>query len=820
MLECRPLGWPASLSAGLERSGMSAFLKDVRYALRNLARTPAQAAIAILTLGLGIGANTAIFSVLNAVAFRTPPYPDPHQLVQVLSSDPSQDLPSFRLSGREVLEYRRQNQVLQALAGFRSREMDYRGGDEPLTLSAATVTAGFFQVLGFEPMLGRTFTAADEVLDNRMVVVLNHGFWRRQLSSDPNIVGKYLRFRRSEYAVIGVMPTGLRNPEGEGVDLWFPAPVQDSQEARLARWLASVARLKPGVDIERAQAEMDLISARLEEEYPETNAGWGVRLVPLRGQFSANIDPMLWVLHGVVFVILLMACCNVAALLLSRALARQREIAVRSALGSSRFRLSRLMLTESALLALPGGLLGLLLASWSVGKLFALLPVEPSAAEQVGLDGRILIFALGVSLLTALMVGLAPSLHAMRSNLNESLTESGATGTSKSKLLRSSLVVVELSLAVILLVGAGLLIRSFLNLRAVDVGFQSENLLTFGFRPDWARLDGRPDPAVYRQLLERLKTIQGVVRVGAVSRLPMTGQTGGWPVRAEWSDSTRTETEFRSDLKLVAGEYHRSLAIPLLEGRYLTEADDLHSPQVVVINQMLARHLWPNHHPIDKKVFALGRSLTVVGVVGDVRPALDEDPSPILYIPYQQLLGELQPSRIVLNTEADPIGLVDRVRSEASVVDPGMIINEIRSMEQIKAGFIAPRHSLMVLLGGFAAVALLLAAAGIYGVMSYAVSQRTQELGVRSVVGAEGGDLLLMVMGQTLKLVAAGLLAGLLGVLIFSRVLESQLWGVSCNDPITLLGVCLILVGTALAASFLPAWRATRINPAAALRYE
>lgn len=800
---------------------MDALLQDVRYACRALSKNPAFTAVAVIALALGIGANSAIFAAVNAVVFRQLPYPEPERLVQVVSSDPSQDLPIFLLSGNELLEYRSQSQVFENMAAFRNRQVDFRGGYEPVTVPGATVSSGLFQVLGYEPILGRTIRPEDENLAGRFVTVISHGFWQRHLGGDPEVLGTLLAMNRRSYEVIGVMPPEFRHVEGENAQVFFPVSL-DSQEVLLARWLTVIARLRPGVTMEQAQAEMSIIASRLEQKYPDRNTGWTTRVMPLRPQFVGDTSQRLYVMLGAVFFVLLIACANVANLLLSRAVAREREIAVRAALGAGRARLIRQLLTESGILAVAGGVVGLALAAWAMKAFTPLLPGNVPGLEAIRFDARILLFTLGMTLLTSVIVGVAPALHACKLNITGSLTDPsrGPIGGGGRQTLRGLLVVSEVALAMVLLVGAGLLMRSFLKMQAVDMGFQSENVLTMRVRPSWARFDGRPDPAFYAQLFARLDRIPGVASVGGSSRLPMTGRSGGWPVRSEEAMDRSRELEFESGLKLVGGNYFRAMGIPLLKGRGLTEQDTDETVSVAVINDTMARLLWPTMDPLGRIVVSRRLSMQVVGVVGDVKDSLEGEAEPLLYVPYRQLLGELQPAMLAIRTSGDPLSLVETVRREASALDSGMIINNITTLDQIKDSFVSPQWVAMLFLGAFAGVALIMAAAGIYGVMSYSVSQRTQEIGVRNALGAHASDLVTMVIRQGLKMVAAGLVVGLVASIALTRILESQLWGVTATDPLTIVGVALVLTAVALVACYVPARRATRVDPVVALRYE
>ena len=588
---------------------MENILQDLRYAVRALIRSPGFTLVAVTTLALGIGANTAIFSTLNAVAFRTLPYPEPDRLVQIVSSNPAEDAPTFVLSGYEVVEYRSESRVFENLAGFRNREVDYRGSYEPVTLTGASVTANFFEIFGNDVALGQAFGPEHENMASRTTIVVSDRFWRRYLGADPSAIGKSINLNRNSYQVIGVLEPGYTHVEGEDPDLFFTIPM-DNSEAFLARWLTAVARLKDGVTLEQVQAELDLIAPRVADKYPDRNRGWTTRVIPLRPQFSQNVNPLLYVLLGAVFLVLLIACANVGNLFLYRAVSREREIAVRSAMGAGRMRLVGQVLTESALVAVGGGIVGLLVAYWGMNALVPILPEDVVGVDAIPIDWRILTFAAMATLLTALLVGLTPALHASRSNINQCLTDTsrGRIAVGGRRRLRSMLIVSEVAMAMVLLIEAGLLIRSFLNMQAVDLGFEEENVLTFQVRPSWVQYDGRPDPAFFSQLFERLSETPGVVWAGGVSRLPMRGRLRGRPVSAEGMPSPDRDQQYEAGFKMVGGDYFRAMGIPLLDGRAFTEQDDTDTQHVVILNETLARLLWPGENPIGRQVLALRES--------------------------------------------------------------------------------------------------------------------------------------------------------------------------------------------------------------------
>ncbi len=801
---------------------MDTLIQDLRYAIRALARGPGFTLVVVTTLALGIGANTAIFSTLNAVAFAKLPYAEPDRLVQILSSGPPTQGPATSmLSGNEVLEYRSQNSVFEYVAAYRNREVDYRGIYEPVTLFGATVTSDFFRMFGYNAALGRTFGPEHENQSNRATVVVSDRFWRRYLGADPNAVGQSVNLSRTDSVVVGVLEPGFTHVEGENADVFFPVTL-DNPRLLLVRWLTGVARVKPEITMEQVQAELDLIAPRVEEKYADQNEGWTTRAAALRPLLSGEVNPLLYVLLGSVFLVLLIACANVTNLFLFRAVTREREIAVRSALGVGRGRLVRQVLTESTLVTLVGGIGGLVLAFWGMNSLIPLFPEDVVGVNAVPMDGRVLLFAAAMTLLTAIVVGLTPALHASRRNISECLsnTSRGRMASGGRETLRRFLVVSEVALAMVLLVGAGLLMRSFLNIRTVDLGFQTENVLTMQARPSWALYDGRPDPAFYSLLYERIAALPGVVASGATSRLPMRGRIGGWQVRSEERAAADREQEYDSGVKLVGGSYFRTMGIPLLQGRDVGEQDRSDAPHVVVINDLLARLLWPGGDPIGRRIAAGRLSLEVVGVVGNVKDSLDGEAAPLFYVPYRQFLGDIQPTRLVVRTADNPFAMIDAIHREAAELDPGMIINDIATMDQIKGALITPQRFSMLLLSIFAGVAVALAAAGIYGVMCYSVRQRTHEIGVRRALGAQAGDLRSMVVRQGMKLVAIGLGVGLVIAVGFTRVLGNLLWGVTATDPVTIAAVILILSIVALLACYLPALRSTRIDPVAALRYQ
>jgi putative ABC transport system permease protein len=802
---------------------METFFHDLRYGLRSLRQSPGLAAVAVLALGLGIGANSAIFSVVDAALLRPLPFHDPGRLMLVLESNPSKGYPSFPLSPLNYIDYRDQNSAFERLAAFESTSFILTGAGDPAKLDGARVAAGFVDTLGIAPSLGRPFLPDEDRPGAGRVAILGHGLWQRRFGSDPALVGRTIMLGGVAYTVVGVMPQGFSFPNRS--EIWTAMALGDDElKSRGAHYLLAIGRLAPGVSLERARADLATIGSRLQIQYPDSNTGWTARVDPLAERVAGDARPALLVLLAAVAFVLLIACANVAGLLLARASARHREFAIRAALGAGRARLVRQQLTESLLLALLGGAAGLLLAMWGTDLLAAAAPPGIPRVSEVGVDGRVLSFTLGLSLITGVLFGLAPALQASRADLNESLKEGGRGGAGPRRhRARAVLVVAEVALALVLLAGAGLLLRSFQRLQAIDPGFDPREVLAVEIELP----DGRyPEPprlaSFFTAAIERLAALPGVRSAGGVYPLPMSGDrfffsfgVEGRPV----ADADRPSAAYY----VASPGYFRAMGIRILRGRAFDERDREGAPRVALINDTLARRFFPGEDPIGRRMVIdngpRDRFREIVGVVEDVRhDDLGGEARPQMYEPHLQ--APLSSMTLVVRSATDPAGLAEAARREILVLDRDQPVSRAVPLERLVADSIArPRYS-MLLLGAFAAVALVLATMGIYGLLSHAVAQRTHEIGIRMALGARRRDVLALVIANGMGLAMAGVGIGLLGALALTRLMAGLLFQVSPTDPMTLAAVSALLAGVAFLACVIPARRATRVDPMAALRCE
>jgi len=814
------------------RTNMIANLwQDLRYGVRMLMKNPGFTLIAVMTLALGIGANTTMFSVVNAMWLRPLPYSEAEQLALVWHRNTKRGDDAFLTSGN-YLDLLRQNQSFAQMAAISDHDFSLTGRGEPERLQGQLVSAAYFRLLKITPVIGRDFTEADDRDGAPRVVILSHGLWQRRFGGQANVIGQALTLNELPYTVVGVMPQSFTVPEGNA-ELW--APITFGAEAANDRgsfYLSAIARLKPGVTLEQAQSEADVIARNLELAYPKSNTDLGFSIVSLHGFMMRGFKQSLWVLLGAVLFILLIACVNVANLLLARAAVREKELAVRAALGAGRRRLIRQLLAESVLLAFCGGALGALLAVWGVQALKFIGPTGPNAIarlEEVNLDWRVLGFTLGIACLTGIIFGLAPALQLSRPDLQHTLKD-GVRGSSSSagQRLRGILVVAEVALSLVLLIGAGLLIRSFTRLQNVDPGFQTERLLTMNIVMSQAKArDLASITNFYQKVVERVESLPGVKAASVATVAPIVTSGRRSPVVIEDKPDPPPGVFQVANNRVVSPDYFRTLGIPLLQGRLLSAQDHAQASAVAVINQAMARRYWGGEDPVGKR-FKIGARasnapwLTVVGVVGDVRQAgLNTDSLPELYTPFTQDHQRfVRPRVLFVRTAGDPLNLIAAVKSQIWAVDKDQPINDVRTMEEIVTQWLAPRRFNLLLLGVFAALALALASVGIYGVISYAVSQRTREIGVRMALGAGRADILKLIVGQGLALTLGGVATGLLASLALTRWLESLLFGVSTTDPLTFTGVALLLTLVALLACYVPARRATKVDPLIALRSE
>jgi len=798
---------------------MESLLHDLRYSLRLLIRKPTFTALAIITLALGIGANTAIFSVVNSVLLRPLPYPQPERLVTMRSNQSVPDLDDIKA----------QSQSFEYLGGAVMQPLDYTGEAEPLQVQASLCNADLFKALGAQAAIGRVISDDEDRYGGEPVVVLSHGFWQSHFAGDAGVIGKPIQVSGNTYTVIGVMPAGFLMPT-EVPDLWGSVKVVNPVAARFrgVHFLRNYLRLKPGVTLAQARAEMESIDAWLAAQYPEDNKNRHTVLLALQERVVANSRSTLLVLFGAVGLVLLIACANFANLLLARAAARRQELVIRAALGAGRWRLVRQMLTESTLLSVLGGAGGLVLAMWGVDLLVALKPPNLPRLASIGIDGWVLAFTVGVSILTGVLFGLLPALTVTRLQAGEALKESGRTSTGNAARLRarSLLVVSEIALALVLLIGAGLLIKSLWRLQTVDPGFNPEGLVTMRVELPEARYREIPKQTQFRErVLESINTIPGA-QASMISELPMSGENlmHNFVIDGRTPLSPGTEPELET--RTVAGDYFRTMGIPLIAGRDFGPQDREGSPMVGVVNQSFVREYFPNENPIGGRIaWARGNPrkwMTIVGVVGDIKHygfGLPELPA--FYTSYMQLD---QPWKrwmyVAVKSDQNAGALIGEVKSQIWKVDKAIPVTKLRSMSEVMAASLAAQRFNMTLMGIFAAVALMLAAVGIYGVVSYSVTQRTHEIGIRMALGAGSGDVLKIVLSQGLTLAGLGVGIGLGAALAVTRVMSTLLYGVSTTDPIVFAVISIVLAGVALGATFIPARRAAKVDPMIALRYE
>ncbi|HXG67386.1 MAG TPA: ABC transporter permease [Blastocatellia bacterium] len=809
---------------------MQTLLQDVRYGLRMLAKNPGFTAIAVLTLALGIGANTAIFSVVNTILLRSLPYKEPERLVVPVSENAARDIERGSITYADYLDWRQEKQVFENVAVFGSSGADLTGGGEPERVLAAGVSEEYFSVMGVAPLIGRTFLPEEHQPNAAQVIVLSYGLWQRKFGGDPGILGQSLMLNGRPYAVVGVMPKDSQWPND--VELWSPLtiglnPPPDSLRRDNMIW-RGVARLQPGVPIEQADAVLEAIARRLEQEFPESRAGWTNRAIFLHEFIvGPQLQSALLVLLGAVAFVLLIACVNVANLLLARAATREREIAIRIALGSSRLRLIRQLLTESLLLATLGGGIGFLLAVWGVDLLKVIAPQDVPRLEEIGLDSRVLIFTLVVSLLTAIAFGLLPALQASKTDLNEALKEGGRglTGGKRGRRVRNLLVVSEIVLSLVLLIGAGLMVRSFLRLQQVDPGIKVDRLITMRLNAPGIRYPDSPKViAFYQNIMERVRATPGVQSAAISSALPLGG--GGFYLGRVFLIEGRPEPPAAPDhpaqWNVISPGYFHTMGMALLKGRDFDERDTADSNPVIIINETLARRMFPNEDPLGKRIRSWrdeNKLREIVGVVQDTRYFGREDElRGLVYVPHTQ--NAWRPLVLSARTSGDPAGMVDALRSAIWSVDKDLAIANVKTMDTILHESVAPQRFNMLLLAVFAIVAFVLAVIGIYGVLSYTVAQRSHEMGIRIALGAQAGDVIRLVLAQGLKLTLTGVGVGLAIAFALTRVMSSLLYEVSATDPLTFAAVAGLLAGVALLASYLPARRATKVDPLAALRHE
>ncbi len=811
---------------------MDLLIQDVRYAIRMCLGAPGFTTVAILALALGIGANTAIFTIVNAVLIERLPFQDPSRLVMVWENNARRPGRPNTVAPANFLRWQERATEFEQLAGFFETRANLTGTEQPEELVAQNVTSNFFTALGVAPMLGRTFLPGEGPDGNDRVVVLAHALWQRRFGSDRSVIGRTIQLNSRAVTVIGVMPPDVSlfvqagSLVGKMPELWMPFAFTAADREPHGRFMMAIARLKPGIPLTEAQTQMNTVASGLTAEFPQFDTGWTVKLVPVHDQLSGDLRPALLVLSGAVAFVLLIACANVANLLLARGAVRQREIAIRTALGAARSRVVRQLLTESIVLGVTGGLFGLLVAQWSLALLLAFSPVDLTALGHVTLSYPVLGFTAAVSIFTAILCGFAPAFEGSRADVQEALKDGArqvGAGT-RHRRLRHAFVIAEIALAVVLLVGAGLMLRSFQGLRQVNPGFDSHNVLTMRVSLPLARYtDSAARLRFFRSAVTRIADIPGVRAAGAISFLPFAGLGAATGFTIVGQPPPRPGQEFVVDVKVCDNGFFRVMDVPLLRGRLFTDREMQDVSHVVVINETMALQHFGNVDPIGRQLrIDMMSPITpsvIVGVVGDIKNTdLTVKSRAMSYWPHPELAYNAM--TLTVRTVGDPIALASAVEAQVHALDKDQPVSDVKTMDQWIAKSLAQTRFNSMLLTVFAALALLLAAIGIYGVMSYAVSQRTSEIGIRLALGAERRDILRMIVGNGIRLALIGLTAGSLLAAGLSRTLTSLLFQTRTTDPVTFTIVVAVLGAVAVLASYLPARRASRIAPVEALRYQ
>jgi putative ABC transport system permease protein len=819
---------PIAMGTQRKRNMFADLSQDVRYGARMLLRNPAFTAIAVLALALGIGANSAIFSVVNTLLLRPLPYRNPGQLVVIWENATHLGFPKNTPSAANFLDWQKQSTVFAGMGAFAERSFNLTGVGEPERLDGRRVSANLFDLLGVKPVIGRNFVP-DEDKPGTKVALLNEALWKRRFGSDPGVIGRSLSLNGEPYMVVGVLPSSVRLPAfGNWRDqVWVPLAFSGEEAAsRGNHYLEVIGRMKPGVTVPQARAEMETIAARLAQQYPEDNVRIGSVVNPLHEEIVGNMKPALLILLGAVAFVLLIACANVANLLLARAAARHKEIALRLALGADRTRLTKQLLVESVMLSLLGAVVGLVLAYAGLRVLTQFIPPDVAHAEMIAIDARVMGLTLIVAVVTGLIFGLAPASQAAHSNINDTLKEGGRDSGAgpRGKRLRSVLVIAEVAVSFILLIGAGLLINSFMHLRNLDPGFRADHLLALNVDLSETKYPDNPRRvAFFDEVVRRVQALPGVRSVAVAGNLPFTYNGDSMPIGVEGVPDPTPDQHPDVIFRAVGPGYFSTMAIPLVRGRDFNDQDSLDANLAVVVSEKTAKYYWPSADPIGKRIKNGNTTSdspwrTVIGVVKDVRQNdFVAEPKMQMYFTYRQLRS-LMPNALIVRTAIDPLSLATAVRNAIWAVDKDQTVANIDSMEHVVAGAVARQRFSMLLLAIFAGVALVLAAVGIYGVMSYSVAQQTREIGIRMALGAQRSDVLRMTVKQGLRLVAFGLAIGLVAAFILTRVMASLLFGISATDPLTFISISLVLLAVAILASYLPALRATRVDPMIALR--
>ena len=820
---------------------MDSLLKDIRYGFRGLLKHPGFTLVAVITLALGIGANSAIFTVVNAVLLRPLPVAAPEQLVFIWQTHPFgkrigvEQLP---VSNADFLDWQAQSNLFEGMSMIDSWGGNLTGGDTPEHVDGAKISVNLFSLLRAQPLLGSDFNLEHEKPGNERAVILSHSLWQRRFGGDAKIVGRQIQIDGQAFTVQGVMSPGFVFPKDVGLpnyfsfaktEIWLPIALTAGQRAnRGSHHLAVVARLKPGATLEQAQSQLAGIAKHVEEQNPEESKDWGTSVNLVHEQVVGASRRAILILLGAVGFVLLIACANVANLLLARSTSRQKEIAIRTALGAGRARIVRQLLTESLLLSLAGGVIGVILASWGVRLLLLFSADRLPRITEIHVDNQVLWFTFAVSLLTGLLFGLVPALQVSKTDLNESLKESGrsAMGGRHRHRARNLLVVSEVALSLVLLVGAGLLAKSFLRLQSVNAGFTLDSLLTATLELPRAKYqDDARKSQFFRQVVERVGGLPGVEAVGAVSQLPLSGkeELDGFSIegRTDPIEASQIQT---ADFRVITPGYFRAMRIPLLKGRFFNEQDRASTTYSMIIDESFARRFFPGEDPLGKRIdedgSRSGRGFAViVGVVGGVKHTdVKAETRPTMYVPAEQSPWESM--TLVVRSSGDPTALAAAVRQEVSAVDKDQPLSEIATMEQIFSKAVAPQRFNLMLVSLFAALALALSTVGVYGVIAYSVTQRAQEMGVRLALGANSRDILRLIIGQAMRVSLLGVALGLVGAVALTRVMSSLLFEVSATDPVVFVGLAVLLIVVTLVASYIPARRATKVDPLVALRYE
>jgi putative ABC transport system permease protein len=808
---------------------MQTLIQDIRYGVRMLSSKPWFTLVAVLTLALGVGATTSIFSVVNAVLLSALPYRDGDRLAIVWENNRQRNRPENVINLGNFSDWKAQNNVFEDMAAFADGTAIVTGDGEPVEVPSQFATTNLFSLLGVSPILGRSFLPEEGAQNQPGAVLLSYGYWQRRYGGDAGVVGRKISLTGQEATIVGVMPANFSwhirkgSLSGNTAQMWVAWQITEAMRQRQGRFATAVARLKPGMSLTQAQTELDTIGARLEQQYKEFNTGWGVRVVPLRTQMSGEVRKALWVLSAAVGFLLLIACANVANLLLARASSRQREIAIRAAMGAGRRRLVRQLLTESLLLSVVGGLVGLGLAWWGTEALVALSPPELLNLPRVEVNGAVLGFTLAVTLLTGLIFGLAPAFESSRPDLNESLKEGGkSTGSARSLSLRNALVISEVALALALLIGAGLLIRSFSRLQSVDPGFNANNMLTMRvslpgrkYQQDRQRID------FFRQAVERIQALPGVESAGAVRFLPFAGPYAGTGMEIEGRPKTLPGQRTITGVVVSDKYYFQTMQIPLKRGRSFTDQEATEMRHVVIVNESFVRKYFANEEPLGKRTVINmkddNQPCEIIGVVGDSKHSgLDAEVEPVSYWPHPELA--YSGMTFVIRTKGDASTVAAAARGVIQSMDPQQPVADVQTMASLLSKSVARARFNTLLLAIFAGVALLLAAVGIYGVMAFSVEQRTHEIGVRMALGARRGDVVALVLRQGMTLAVAGVGVGLVGSFLLTRFLKTLLFNVEATDPLIFTGLALALIAVSALACYIPARRATRVDPMTALR--